>query len=228
MGKPLILIFFLTLPSLLGAQTVLEGDFSLSKDFTYYLKEGEDFPLPPPPECYLTDNQQNLYRTLLEDVRFLYSLMLYGARFVYIPGDTRDQVEDRFEWELMGEIAWGDPGLSVTDLWFEGNEMYIHVRYKLSPTQSARLEAWESPVFPVSGGWGEYSNYKENARQEAVRMAVRQSVRNYWQPREYERPREISGQVFLREFPRFGVGQGNERAFVMTRFRFDDIVKYPR
>ncbi len=227
MGKSFFLPLLLLLLPELSALTWLEGDFSLSKDFTYFYKEGEDFPLPPPPEWYLSEGQKTLYRTLLEDVRFLYSLRIYGARFRYTPGDTRDGVTDLFEWELAGEIEWGDPALSVTDLWFEGEEIYIHVRYELSPTQAARLEAWESPVFPVSGGWGEASLLTENTRREAVRLAVRQSVRNYWQPREYDRPRELSGQVFLREFPRFGRAQGNERAFVMTRFRFDPVVSYP-
>jgi hypothetical protein len=227
MGKPYFLIFLMTLTPLLSAITWLEGDFSINKDYTYYYKEGEDFPLPPPPEWYLTTSQKNLYRTLLEDVQFLYSFMLYGAQFLYIPGDATDGVEDRFEWELMGELEWGDPSLKVTDLWFEGDRLYIHVRYYLSPTQAARLEAWESPVYPVSGGRGEYSFLKENSLPEAVKRAVRQSIRNYWQPREYNRPRELSGQVFLREFPRFRMGEGNEIASVMTRFHFDPIIKYP-
>jgi len=227
MGKSFFLLLLLSLTPEIFGLTWLEGDFSISKDFTYFLKEGEDFPLPPPPEWYLSEGQKNLYRTLLEDVRFLLSLRLYGARFRYTPGDGRDGVEDLFEWELAGEIGWGDPALSVTDLWFEGEELYIHVRYELSPTQAARLDAWESPVFPVSGGWGEVSLLKEDTRREAVRMAVRQSVRNYWQPREYARPRELEGLVFLRDFPRFGKAQGMERAFVMTRFRFEPVVLYP-
>ena len=227
MGRFSFLFLMLILTFRLGALTWLEGDFSINKDYAYFIKEGNDFPLPPPPEWYLTTSQRNLYHTLMEDVRFLYSLMLYGARFTYVPGDSRDGVEDRFEWELMGEVAWGDPALSITDLWFEGNELYVHIRYRLSPTQAARIEAWESPAFPVSGGRGEYSMLKENSRKEAVRMAVRQSVRNYWQPREYNRPRELSGQVFLREFPRFGLGQGMEKASVMARFRFDPVISYP-
>ncbi|MDC7223321.1 MAG: hypothetical protein PQJ60_06235 [Spirochaetales bacterium] len=227
MGKPLFFLLILTISPLLSALTWLEGDFSLNRDYAFFLREEEDYPLPPPAEWYLSDSEKNLYNTLLEEVRFLYSFMLYGARFVYIPGDSRDGVEDRFEWELMGEMSWGDPSLEITELWYEGKELYVHVRYTLSPSQAARLEAWESPVFPVSGGWGEFSALEENGRREAVKQAVRQSVRNYWQPRIYERPRELSGQVFLREFPRFAQGPATERAFVMTRFRFDPVVSYP-
>lgn len=220
------LLLILSSLSLTNAETWLEGDFSINPDFTYFYTEG-DFPHPPPAEWYLTTGQRNLYSTLLEEVRDTYSFMIYGAQFLYTPGDSEDGVEDRFEMELMGEIPWGDPRLSVTDLWYEGNLMYIHVRYELEESQNRRLEALKSPVYPVSGGWGEASSLKEDGRWKALEMAVRQSVRNYWQPREYSRPRELSGQVFLRDFPRYGIFSGMHRASIMARFRFDPVVKYP-
>ncbi|MBN2628812.1 MAG: hypothetical protein JXA95_19265 [Spirochaetales bacterium] len=226
-AKSFFPLLLLLLPAGLFGLTWLEGDFSISRDFTYFVKEGEKLPVPPPPEWSLSEGQKTLYRTLLEEVRFLYSLRIYGARFHYIPGDTRDGVEDLFEWELTAELEWGDPSLSVTGLWFEGDDLFIHVRYRLSPTQAARMDAWESPAYPVSGGWGEVSLLSEDSCRESVRMAARQSVRNYWQPREYDRPREISGQFFLRDFPRFAKASGMRRASLMCRFRFDPIVSYP-
>jgi hypothetical protein len=219
-------LFLFTLSSLFSL-TWLEGDFHINKDFTYFYSERSDFPHPPPAEWYLTTGQKNLYHALMEDVHYLYSFMIYGAQFTYIPGDTQDGVEDRFTMELLHQIPWGDPQLSVTDLWYEGDELFIHTRYRLNESQSRRLEALKSSVYPVSGGWGESTSLEDRGRIKAVEAAVRQSVRNYWQPREYSRPRELSGQVFLREFPRFGIVHGNHRASIMGRFRFDSPVPYP-
>lgn len=207
------------------AQTWLEGDFHINRDYTYYYADGESF--PPPPEWKLNEGQAGAYRTLADETAYLYSLRLYGARFTYIPGDARDGVEDRFSMELLGRIPDGDPRLTVTDLWFEGRELFIHTRYALEESQAARLRALESTVYPVGGGWGEASVLEEEGRLMAVEAAVRQSIRHYWQPREHNRPREITGQVFLRDFPRFGIKQGNHHASVMVRFRFDDPIAYP-
>lgn len=228
MTRNILLLFVFSL-NLLSAQNFLESDFWLDAGFLGYLPwEMADWELPRPEDNYLEeDESRELYRLLLEDARYQISASIYGWKFRYQPADRANGVEEQYIIELAGEIPWGSDRMQITRSWQEDSRFYIHARYLMSETDRSRWESHLSNRYSDSGGRGEGAPFGENPRQAALEEALKESIRNYLRPRERRRPREISGRIFLREFPIFTLKPSSYACQVLVKLDLDPIVGYP-
>jgi len=227
--KSSFLILLLLCFHSLFAQNFLESDFWLDAGFLGYMPwEIEDWELPRPEDNFLNEEErQELYTLLLQDARYQISAAIYGWRFRYQPADPANGVEEAYDIELAGEIPWGSERMQITQSWQEDSRFYIHARYLLSETDRRRWESHLSNQYSDSGGRGEGDPFGENPRQKALEEALKQSIRNYLRPRERRRPREISGRIFLREFPLFTLKPASYSCQVLVKLDLDPLVEYP-
>lgn len=165
-------------------------------------------------------------RRLLEEARYIFSGMLYGFHFEYEPGDSRFEIEDQFSMTPIAEIPFGDPALSIVQTRMEKKRLIVRIRYDMVPFQQARLEGWDSNMFPSASGLGEASFYKgQGQRIKAVEEGVRQALRNHLRARVYDRPQRVSGDLVFEKAPRILLDEGLFKAVVQVRLNIREIKK---
>jgi len=164
---------------------------------------------------------------LLREAQATLSAMIYGYDFVYTPEYPARGVERYFELEPVGAIRWGDPHLEIRDLRDERTTLYALIDYQLSTADRARLEAWRTTDVETSAGSGsapllEGYTGKIAALEEAIARAIREHLRQ----RYFNRPREVTGSVVLREPPRFRTVAGTYEAQVLVSIRITEVVPW--
>ncbi|MEE8441822.1 MAG: hypothetical protein V3S41_08885 [Spirochaetia bacterium] len=164
---------------------------------------------------------------LLDEVQYVVSGLVYGYRFVYVPGDPSREIAESFELEPYASIPRGDPRLTVLQTWIDGDLLVARVGYELSAEQSGWYEGWHSSANDRSTGIGVSSLFlgptnKTGAVSDGIRSAVREHVRAL----EFNRPREITGAVLLASYPVFGIVRGNYQATVDILLQIDRIDRF--
>ena len=173
-------------------------------------------------------------RRALQEAALYFSGMIYGWSFHYDIGErARGIAEDFHIFEPMGEIRWGDPRLSVTEVESRGTQLRIWADYELSDMQQRRMQMWRMgmtrnaqavgycPVYGPSpdSGWLDIRNA---ALQDAARAAVRQMLRGS----ERNRPKEATGFISLASFPRFFIQSGRWVASARFRIQITEIIPF--
>lgn len=222
-----ILLF---LPVTLLSQEFLEAHVWLNADLLR-APLWEPNPLPDQPdyeEPIDEDIFSEILTILLEESRYLYSGSIYGWEFRYRPAYRQLGVEEYYEINLLGEVPWGSPNLEVRTSYREGVFFHMDSRLFLDETQSLRRRTLLSNQLAQSGGRGTGSAlHLDYPRREALLQALKQSIRNYLQPRERVRPREISGRIYLRQMPHFSHAPDSYSCQVMVMLEVDEVVHYP-
>jgi hypothetical protein len=148
--------------------------------------------------------------------------MIYGFRFTYTPGDSRRGIQTDYQLTLIEEIPWGRRNLKVVSAWEERSRFCADLAFELTGREAAFRDAWQSNVFPISGGFGEAPLYLGfESRRRAVEEAIRAAVYNYYRAQTAVRPREITGVVALQEVPSIIIREGNYRAQVRIKFNLE-------
>ena len=181
------------------------------------VQDSEDYPL----------TKEEAASRLLEEALYVFSGMIYGFRFVYVPSDETRRVKEEFLLEPVYQLAWGDPGLQVRQSRKEGDMLIARVRHNLEEYQIDRIEGWKSNVFPVSSGRGSASimkGYKEKIT--AIQKAIKEAVREYARQKVYNKPRRVTGEVLLLETPRIIIDAGSYNAFVKVKLKKVDLLPY--
>ena len=160
---------------------------------------------------------------LLEEARWVFSGMIYGFRFVYVPSDTKREIEEIFLLEPLAMIPRGDPNLKVLSVTETDGRYYMTLAYTLEPYQELRVESWISSVFVSSGGSGEAPFHEESCSIRAAENAVKDGLRNYLRPLEYNKPRKVEGLVAFRAVPVKTYISGGCRMDVKIQIRIDKI-----
>ena len=174
---------------------------------------------PPPAEGVPTQ--------LLEEARFLLGGMIYGYSFTYTPSDRARRVADRFDLAPLGEVPWGDQRLQVVWVQRRGYRLSARIAYEMAEFQSARRTAWSTSSLPSATGRGEHSLFAgPNARQESVKKAIEQAIREYARGRMDNKPRELRGDVVIWEPPYTVVGHGTYVTTVKVKLRIEETVPY--
>jgi len=164
---------------------------------------------------------------LLDEVQYVVSGLVYGYRFVYVPGDPSREIAESFELESYGSIPRGDPRLIVLQTWIEDSLLVARVGYDVSPEQSGWYQGWHSSANVRSAGIGVSSlflgpTHKTDAVSDGIRAAVREHVR----ASEFTRPQQIIGAVLLASYPEFGIVRGNYQATVDILLQIDRIDRF--
>ena len=172
-------------------------------------------------------DEDKAVRQLLEESRYVFSAMIYGFKFEYIPLDLSRGVEEEFVIEPVYTLPWGDPGLSVSSGMYKAGKYTAEIRYDLSDEQIPWVNSWDTNILPDVSAAGEGSLYEGyDGKIEAVNNSVKESLRAYLRPRIYDKPRKISGMARFAAVPYITVDEGRYRCLSKVTLRIEEILEY--
>lgn len=164
----------------------------------------------------------------IEDIaRFILSGMSSGWRFTYTPSDVRRNVAEEFSLVPIQEIVHGDPRFSMDSLSPVYPQLTCWAQIAVDEAVSRQLTYWESIQFHTGKGRGTGERTAEaGGIRDAYTGALLNAIRNLARSMEKNKPREISGEVLLREGPRLYADQGLFIAEVRVLINIRTIVPY--
>lgn len=172
-------------------------------------------------------SQREAIDRVLEQARIVVSAMLYGYRVEYTPLDRARKVDERLEIEPIARIERGDPRLETIETRTDESRFYARFRYDLAEHQILRRSGWQSNTIPsviargngalTEGYRGKFTSYED---------AIKQGLRSYLRPREFNKPREIIAQVLFREPPYTRINAGGYYSKVHMKLRIQEVVPY--
>ena len=171
--------------------------------------------------------QDQAVEALLKEARWIFSGMIYGFTFYYVPGANHLEVEDQFRLEPRSSIPQGDPALHVESVTGDFKDIRIHFTYWPDEYQKRRLFRYRSAGYRAAGGRGEVEIYNEGGRIGAMTLAVKQALREDLRKFYYNRPREVRGVLTLSHSPRLVIGSGCYSSSVRILYLLEDIRNYP-
>ena len=182
--------------------------------------------------------QQVIYRRALEESAFFYSAMIYGWSFNYDVGERARGIAEDFELTPIERIRFGDPGLSVTDVYVKDMRLHLWTDYRLNADQQRRMRMWRlgsvqtaqatgrafiDGAFAESvGGESDWDVVKNAALEDAARLAVRTMLRGS----ERNRPKEVTGFISLASFPHYWIEAGQWAASARFRIEIKEIIPF--
>ena len=176
-----------------------------SDDYLTVLFESEISSASTKIEDLTTSKKEELVNAILNRAQFVFSGMLYGYQFSYTPQDRRREVSESYSIELIKEIPWGKKALSVVETFHTENQVYVRLRYRLSKSEVAHRESWESNSIPVSSAIGIGNRFlSEDGRRQSLESAMIVAIRNHLRDR-ISKPRLIKGEVFIWKNPIKGI-----------------------
>ncbi len=194
---------------------MIDGEFWLQIE--PYMREGEIGPA----------SNRVLVETLLKEVRWVISGMIYGFDFVYRPSDNKRAVEEIFQAELKAEIPQGDPALRVRETRIEEDRVFLDIRYLLRGSQELMRRSWMSNTLPDCEGTGKgryFTGPEEKIT--AYKEGMKNAIREYLRARKYNKPKEIRGELLLYEIPRVIIKSGDYLAWVKIKLSIKEIKDY--
>ena len=164
---------------------------------------------------------------LLEEGRVLFSDMIYGWTFSYIPGDLARQVKESFTLTPVAEIPWGSTRLEVRETERDEAKLWARMSYALNDDESRRRQAWESNTAALSTGRGQAKvNEGPSARTASLRDAIRDAIRRSLDSRYINKPRQVDGEVVLWDDPIILVGSGEYSTSAKVKLLVRELVPY--
>lgn len=144
-------------------------------------------------------SEENLsLEELKEEAGYIFSGMIYGFKFVYVPSDKLRNVKEIFSLKPVRSIDPEDPSLTVRERRKEGSKSFVRFDYLLDDHQKQWLKVWQSSAVPSSKGTG---HVKLGTRKEAYVAAVKNALRNHLTGLMRNKPMEVSGEILIAQFP---------------------------
>lgn len=162
----------------------------------------------------------------IEDIIEVVSGMIYGWEFQYTPSDYKRKIEENFILNPVSQIKKGDMNMKFRDNWVKDYIMYQNLVYRLEDFQKKRIESWNSTIVPTSSGEGESSIYLENGKSISLKEAIKDSIKKEFQSRGKDKPKNIKGQILLRENPRVYINSGSFKTQVEVLIIYKEINVY--
>jgi hypothetical protein len=211
-------------PFVPGSTDVIRGEVWVDLEPIHGDRADAEFPL----------TSEAAGRRALQEAALYFSGMIYGWSFHYEIGErAREIAEDFGVFEPMGEIAWGDPRLSVTEVEPRPSQLRAWSDYRLSESQRKRMGQWRTGTVRTAQGIG-YSPLEGpspdstwlDIRHAALQDAARAVVRSILRENERNRPKEASGFVSLASFPRFFVDSGQWVAVARFNVQITEVIPF--
>jgi hypothetical protein len=219
------LLFLFLLSAGVGAQDAGVGAVDTDRLFIRPWIELQPLARPEPdqPQKPIGTAEQEL----LEEGRVLFSAMIYGWTFSYIPGDLSRQVKESFTLTPIAEIPWGSARLEVRETERDEAKLWAQMSYALNDDESQRRQAWESNTAALSTGRGQAKVTEgASARMASLRDAVRDAIRRSLDSRYINKPRQVDGDVVLWDDPIILVGSGAFSTSAKVKLMVRELVPY--
>jgi len=166
-------------------------------------------------------------KALLENARVLFSGMVYGWSFLYIPGDVGRRVAETFTLTPIATIAEGNPRLHVVETEASDTRLWARIAYTMADDEQARRMAWESNVAAMASGEGTAAVAGgAAARAQSLSSAIRDAIRRALDTRYVNKPRQITGDVLLWDDPQVLVRDGVFATDVTVKLMVRELVPY--
>ncbi len=183
-------------------------------------------PMSFSPDADNTLNETDAYRQLFEEARLIFSGMIYGYEFAYVPSDKARGVPEFLDVKPVAEIAPGDKNLRYVTGELADNRLYGRFTYALQKFQSARRESWQTIAVPAEFGRGEGKVWSGGGKKASREQAIKEALRNYLRPRIFNKPREIRGEALFLEGPTMSIQAGMYVSTVTVKVKIKEIVPY--
>ena len=179
---------------------------------------------PLEPDVY---DEDKAIRQLLDEAQYVFSAILYGMSFEYVPKDNVRAVEEEFSAELLHSIPWGDPGLYTSAGLYKNGRYDAEISYKVSDELLPWVISWDTNILPEISAIGMGNLYSGlDGKKEAINNSVKEALRNYLRPRIYDKPRKISGIARLASVPYITMDSGKYVCKARVTLRFEEILEY--
>ena len=166
-------------------------------------------------------------KDLRELARFVLSGMVYGWRFSYTPSDRTRRVDESFTLEPIAEIPDDDPRFSLSGFDPAYPRVSTWAEFLLDDAAARRNLFWKSVQFRSADGQGYGDRERESAGiRDAYADAVRTAIRAYARKLEKNKPKEIHGEVLLKDNPRLFTEAGRFVADITVLVNLIEIVPY--
>ncbi len=192
----------------------------------------EDFwidlaPTVPPDPFEPEPNVARALELLLDEARFIFSGMIYGLRFVFVPSDRARDLPETFELSAVHDIPWGDPRLDVFSTHRDGTLVHAKLRYRPAEHELVRLRGWSSTAVAIANGAGSSSiHLGPESRRLAIENAVKNAVREHLRTRHFNKPREATGLIAFEGAPRIYIDRGAYHARIAVKIRVENVRAY--
>lgn len=208
--------FFLILLSIQGKETFLSAPIWVYLETVPGTFSSDELKAQAPP-----------IQKLDEISRFVLSGMLYGWKFSYTPPDKTRAVAEYFSLSPIDSIASNDPSFTLSDITPAYPTLLCWARYSLNDSQKRRLLYWDSILFKNGGGTGKGERKDESEGiKNSYTNAIMQAIREYSRSIEKNKPKEIRGEVKLKDSPRLFSDQGFFVTTVRVRINVQEMVPY--
>jgi hypothetical protein len=223
---------FILCSILLSPLAALDPYLSLNLDINYsalgfatMMKPYSDGVLVIPQEY--DEIREEAIKVLLEDARWIFSGMIYGFSFRYVPGNSEETLAEVFELSPIKQIPNGDPAMKVQQVLDDTQYLSVLFYYWPDEYQNRRLRVSRGGGFHSSAAAGGVPMMLEDARTLSLIEAVKQAIRADLRDLIYNRPLEVSGSVYLSGPPRINIRSGEYRSSVKILYRREDMKTFP-
>lgn len=159
--------------------------------------------------------------------RFVMGGMVYGWRFSYTPSDRARGVNEEFSLTPIMEIARDDGRMTLDGIVPKYPRLSCWAEYVLDESHARWNSYWDSVLFVASSGRGSGERRDEtDGIRAAYTRALLMSVREYGRKLEKNKPKEIVGELLLRDEPRLFSDEGQFVADVKVLVNIKEIVPY--
>ncbi len=170
---------------------------------------------------------QRVVAAAREEARRVFSAMIYGWSFEWIPGNTLRGIDEELILDPFGEVDGADGRLRLVSTEHKGSRFAFFVEYTPTEHERRRYDAWQSAGFANVHGSGALAlSSSQDAKWLALEDAARSAVAALVQSRERTRPRRVFGSLALESPPRIWIAGGQWRVQARFRVAIEDIEAY--
>lgn len=178
------------------------------------------------PDSY-EEIREEAVKILLEDARWIFSGMIYGFSFRYVPGNREETLAEVFELIPVRQIRQGDSAMKVRQVLDDNQVLTVLFNYWPDEYQQRRLKISRGGGFYSSAAEGGTPMMQNEARTSSLKEGVKQALREDLRSIIYNRPLEVTGMLYLSAPPQISIRAGEYRSRVKILYRREDLKTFP-